>query len=77
MSKETNSQIGSAMQEQGKIEGLRRTRPCPVCAKPSVKASYPFCSPRCKDVDLSRWLSGSYAIPAVEEDEPDEADYQQ
>ncbi len=34
----------------------------------------PFCSPRCKDVDLHRWLSGSYAIPAVEADEPDDGE---
>jgi endogenous inhibitor of DNA gyrase (YacG/DUF329 family) len=35
----------------------------------------PFCSGRCKDVDLNRWLKGVYAIPAVESaDDPDEQD---
>jgi endogenous inhibitor of DNA gyrase (YacG/DUF329 family) len=48
-----------------------RTRPCPICGKASVKAWEPFCSPRCKDIDLHRWLSGTYGIPAVEADEPD------
>jgi endogenous inhibitor of DNA gyrase (YacG/DUF329 family) len=32
----------------------------------------PFCSGRCKDVDLNRWLSGHYAIPAAETDEDSE-----
>ena len=65
-----------AAKKSAKIEGLRRPRPCPICDQPSSKGNYPFCSQRCKDVDLSRWLSGSYAIPAVEEDEPDQADFE-
>jgi endogenous inhibitor of DNA gyrase (YacG/DUF329 family) len=52
----------------------RAARPCPICGKPSVPEWEPFCSPRCKDVDLHRWLSGSYAIPAVEADEPDDGE---
>ena len=59
---------------KGKVAGLRRSRPCPICSKPSTKGNYPFCSQRCKDVDLSRWLTGSYAIPAEEEDDPDDVD---
>jgi len=46
-------------------------RPCPICGKMSVAAFHPFCSKRCADVDLSRWLGGVYAVPA-EEQEPDE-----
>jgi len=53
----------------GKVTPLRPRRPCPECGKPSSRADYPFCSPRCKDVDLNRWLSGAYAIPAAEDDE--------
>jgi uncharacterized protein len=53
---------------------LRPVRPCPICEKPSVRAAYPFCSKRCADVDLNRWLSGSYAIPAAEEGPSSEAD---
>jgi endogenous inhibitor of DNA gyrase (YacG/DUF329 family) len=42
--------------------------PCPICKAPA-KADYePFCSKRCADVDLHRWLTGGYAIPAVEDD---------
>ncbi len=53
------------------VTPLRPRRPCPECGKPSTRESYPFCSPRCKDIDLNRWLKGAYAIP-VREDEEDE-----
>jgi endogenous inhibitor of DNA gyrase (YacG/DUF329 family) len=49
-----------------------RGKPCPICGKPSVEASRPFCSERCRDVDLNRWLSNSYAIPAATDDEEDQ-----
>lgn len=42
---------------------------CPICRKPAQAEYRPFCSKRCADVDLQRWLSGAYAVPAVEEDE--------
>ena len=42
---------------------------CPSCKAPAVAAYKPFCSKRCADVDLHRWLSGGYAIPAVETDD--------
>ncbi|MGB3271667.1 MAG: DNA gyrase inhibitor YacG [Xanthobacteraceae bacterium] len=47
----------------------RRVRPCPVCGKPATREAWPFCSERCRDVDLHRWLSGSYVIPGREDDE--------
>jgi endogenous inhibitor of DNA gyrase (YacG/DUF329 family) len=57
---------------------------CPVCGKPSVAAARPFCSTRCADVDLGRWLTGQYRIPgppaeldddapAISGDDPDAA----
>lgn len=49
---------------------LRPRRPCPHCGKPSQQKYHPFCSARCADVDLNRWLGGHYAIPAQEEAEP-------
>ena len=45
---------------------------CPICGKPSQLEYRPFCSKRCADVDLNRWLSGNYAIPAVESGESDQ-----
>jgi uncharacterized protein len=48
-------------------------RPCPICKKPSQVKFHPFCSNRCAQVDLGRWLSGSYAVPLVEDDDrPDD-----
>ena len=52
--------------EGGKVVPLYRPRKCAICGKPTVRAYHPFCSKRCADIDLSKWLSGSYAIPAVE-----------
>jgi uncharacterized protein len=43
--------------------GNAALRRCPICGKPASEANKPFCSPRCRDVDLNRWLSGSYTIP--------------
>lgn len=45
---------------------------CPVCGKPLVAAYRPFCSRRCADVDLGRWLNESYRIPAESEDEAED-----
>lgn len=45
--------------------------PCPVCGKAASLEVRPFCSKRCADVDLHRWLSGGYAIPAMPDDEDD------
>jgi uncharacterized protein len=42
------------------------SRPCPICGKPAAERFRPFCSGRCKDVDLNRWFKGAYAIPAAE-----------
>jgi endogenous inhibitor of DNA gyrase (YacG/DUF329 family) len=47
-------------------------KPCPICSKPAVEASQPFCSERCRDVDLNRWLSGSYAIPGRNNEDEDQ-----
>jgi endogenous inhibitor of DNA gyrase (YacG/DUF329 family) len=49
-----------------------RNKACPICGKPTDAAFQPFCSKRCADVDLHRWLSGSYAIPATADEEEDE-----
>jgi uncharacterized protein len=45
---------------------------CPICSKPATEKSRPFCSTRCADVDLNRWLCGVYAVPVTEDDEEDE-----
>jgi uncharacterized protein len=61
------------MAEIRRLEPRRRRAPkCPICAAPAVPEHAPFCSPRCRTIDLGRWLGGDYRIPS--EDEPDEAD---
>jgi endogenous inhibitor of DNA gyrase (YacG/DUF329 family) len=45
---------------------------CPICGRPTELKYRPFCSHRCADVDLSRWLRGAYAIPDEAEDEDGE-----
>jgi endogenous inhibitor of DNA gyrase (YacG/DUF329 family) len=50
-------------------------KPCPVCEKPAETVRYrPFCSKRCADVDLHRWLGGVYR---VETDEPADGELSQ
>jgi len=44
---------------------------CPICGKPRAGRYRPFCSRRCAHIDLNRWLTGRYAVPAAEEDEPE------
>jgi endogenous inhibitor of DNA gyrase (YacG/DUF329 family) len=64
--------MSDADKPQGaEIVPLRRRGKCPICGKPSDRALSPFCSKRCATIDLNHWLSGTYAIPAVEEDDPD------
>lgn len=41
---------------------------CPICGDETDPRWRPFCSRRCADVDLGRWLTGSYAIPAGDDD---------
>jgi uncharacterized protein len=41
----------------------KKDRACPICGKPRDERYDPFCSRRCADVDLHRWLKGSYVIP--------------
>lgn len=45
---------------------------CPICGKPAAKVYRPFCSRRCADVDLGRWLTEGYRIPADNEEEPED-----
>jgi endogenous inhibitor of DNA gyrase (YacG/DUF329 family) len=54
-----------------KKSAKKSAKPCPICGKPAAEASRPFCSERCRDVDLNRWLSGSYAIPVGKNDDED------
>ena len=47
---------------------------CPICRKATAPDYRPFCSKRCADVDLGRWLTEGYAIPADEAPPDDETE---
>ena len=42
---------------------------CPICGDAGTERFRPFCSKRCADLDLSKWLGGGYSVPVVELDE--------
>ena len=44
-------------------QASRKVPACPICGKPVALESRPFCSRRCADIDLGRWLGGRYAVP--------------
>ncbi|MBB3944831.1 hypothetical protein GGQ73_000756 [Rhizobium skierniewicense] len=50
------------------VTPLRKAQPCPECKRPSTREDYPFCSDRCRTADLSRWLTGAYAIPVADDE---------
>jgi len=57
------------------MDARKNERPCPICGKPRSERYDPFCSRRCADVDLHRWLKGSYVIPGPNaQREPDGED---
>jgi len=47
---------------------------CPICDRKADQKYKPFCSRRCADVDLGKWLTGSYAIPAqaIDDENPED-----
>lgn len=46
---------------------------CPICGKETVDRFRPFCSKRCADIDLGRWLNGAYSVPADAPEDLEEA----
>jgi len=53
------------------LRAVRVAAKCPVCSKQVATEYRPFCSKRCADIDLNRWLTGVYAVPATEEEDED------
>jgi endogenous inhibitor of DNA gyrase (YacG/DUF329 family) len=45
-------------------DARRKGRSCPICGKPATEEAKPFCSRRCANIDLGRWLKGVYTIPS-------------
>jgi hypothetical protein len=57
------SKIGAKAEN---VSPLRKGVPCPNCGTKSARDTYPFCSKRCSDLDLGKWLDGSHVIAADE-----------
>jgi hypothetical protein len=47
---------------------------CPICGAPVDPALRPFCSKRCADIDLARWMSGTYVVPGGDRDADEDGD---
>ena len=75
----SDPQSPGAPQRSHTHAGAKAGTDCPICGRPTEPATRPFCSKRCADVDLSRWLGGVYRIEGPETpaapggSEPDEA----
>ncbi|MDH3474659.1 MAG: DNA gyrase inhibitor YacG [Rhodospirillales bacterium] len=58
------------MTDDARIVPLPRKRKkgaaCPICGAPAVSGHRPFCSKRCAEIDLGRWLKGGYRVPTEE-----------
>jgi endogenous inhibitor of DNA gyrase (YacG/DUF329 family) len=54
------------------MTGTATLKRCPICDKPADPRLKPFCSARCADVDLNRWFTGAYALPARDDEDAEE-----
>jgi endogenous inhibitor of DNA gyrase (YacG/DUF329 family) len=66
---EQRRQAGAAETPAG---AEKPSKPCPICGKAAEHAFRPFCSARCRDVDLNRWLSGTYIVRGRDDSAEDE-----
>jgi uncharacterized protein len=65
------------MRSPARVSMSRPADACPICGKTREARFRPFCSKRCKDLDLARWFSGNYSIPGAptgEDNEPEPLD---
>ena len=68
MHKAANDNVGQA----SALPGMGNAKRCPICGKAAAAETRPFCSKRCADVDLHRWLGGAYSVPVTEDGSEDE-----
>jgi endogenous inhibitor of DNA gyrase (YacG/DUF329 family) len=65
------------MRARGTLEAMTPANDhgrCPICSQPGVASYRPFCSKRCADIDLARWLGGNYVIPGRGADDDEDGD---
>lgn len=46
---------------------------CPICQKATDSRFRPFCSRRCADIDLAKWIRGDYAVPSRDPEDMEKA----
>ena len=68
------SKAGAKPDDGGRARTNSKRRPsgCPICGAPRHTDFRPFCSKRCADVDLGRWLSEAYVVPGSASEEADD-----
>lgn len=74
---EADSGVADQADAQASDAGRSASTPCPICEKDAMETNeaYPFCSMRCKNVDLGRWLDGAYVISRpIEQDDLEQED---
>ncbi len=59
---------------QSKPRATAQQARCPICREPMDADFQPFCSKRCADIDLARWLGGTYVIAGGQEDADEDGD---
>ncbi len=64
---------GGADDPEDRVVALTGRR-CSLCKRPALVRYRPFCSRRCADLDLGRWLTGDYRVPTDEESNDDGSD---
>ncbi len=57
---------GKPSQKRAEKLASKTSATCPTCGAPADPVARPFCSKRCADIDLGRWLKGEYSIPTVD-----------
>ena len=59
--------------DDGKVIAVTGRR-CPICSRPAIVRFRPFCSKRCADIDLGKWLKEDYRVASNDEPDEDDAD---
>lgn len=62
----TETQSADVVELAAAKTGKKKPGKCPICAKPATENYKPFCSKRCADADLGKWLGEGYRIPTDE-----------
>ena len=74
MGQTKDPQMGAGLTAANDDNKTKPVGSCPICKKGTQEKWRPFCSNRCANIDLSRWLTGSYTIPVADDDDDEDGD---